>query len=65
MLFLAEQKKKRRDYFVNNDFKQKQKIKAKEIKHAQQKSDNDNIQKLNMLLQDLLLDNSALETLFS
>ena len=46
---------------VNNDYKQRQKIKTKLINHA--KSENDNIQELIMLLQDLFLDNSVLETL--
>ena len=48
-------RKKRRDYFVNNDYKQKQKNKTKEINHAEHKSENDNIQELIMLLQDLFL----------
>lgn len=55
-------RKKRRDYFVNHDYKQRQYIKTKESNHAQHKSDNDNIPELIILLKDLFIDNSALET---
>ena len=48
-------RKKRRDYFVNDDYKQRQKIKTREINHDKHKRDIDKIQELIMLLQDLFL----------